>query len=310
MSEDTESQRTLHDRLFKELLHRFLPDFMWIFFPNEAERLNFATLRFLDKELIINFAGQELRITDIVAEVETWEGVAETIIVHVEIEGRDKYSLPRRMSEYYVLLRMFRQKLVLPLALVLLPNAGGLSWQSYQEGIFGHQVLHFRYGQVGIRDLSSQTYLAENSPVAAALSVLMQPEGESPAFIKLMALEKVVDSDLSDGDKLFLVEFMNVYAPTGELFDPREEVMQKLVDVEMTWGERLRAEGEAIGEERGELKGERKMLLRLLTLMFGEVPVPLVERINTITDEAALTALAQQILTIKRLDDLVLPVDK
>lgn len=86
--------------------------------------------------------------------------------------------------------------------------------------------------------------------------------------------------------------------------------MQKLVDVEMTWGERLRAEGEAIGEERGELKGERKMLLRLLTLMFGEVPVPLVERINTITDEAALTALAQQILTIKRLDDLVLPVDK
>lgn len=209
-----------------------------------------------------------------------------------------------------LLLCMFRQKLVLPLALVLLPNAGGLSWQSYQESIFGHQVLHFRYGQVGIRDLSSQTYLAENNPVAAALSVLMQPEGESPAFIKLMALEKVVDSDLSDGDKLFLVEFMNVYAPTGELFDPREEVMQKLVDVEMTWGERLRAEGEAIGEERGELKGERKMLLRLLTLMFGEVPVPLVERINTITDEAALTALAQQILTIKRLDDLVLPVDK
>ena len=158
MSEEREPQRTLHDRLFKELLYRFLPDFLWIFFPNEAERLNFATLRFLDKELIINFAGQELRITDIVAEIETWEGVAETIICHVEIEGRDKYSLPRRMSEYYVLLRMFRQKLVLPLALVLLPNAGGLGWQSYQEGIFGHQVLHFRYGQVGIRDLSSQTY--------------------------------------------------------------------------------------------------------------------------------------------------------
>lgn len=159
---------------------------------------------------------------------------------------------------------------------------------------------------MGIRDLSSQIYLAENNPVAAALSVLMQPEGESPAFIKLMALEKVVDSDLSDGDKLFLVEFMNVYAPTGELFDPREEVMQKLVDVEMTWGERLRAEGEV----RGELKGERKMLLRLLTLMFGEVPEPLAERINAITEETALTALAEQILTIKRLDDLVLPVEK
>lgn len=298
MSEEIQQPRTLHDRLFKELLYRFLPDFLGIFFPAEAERLNFATLRFLDKQLILNFSGQELRITDLVAEVETWEGAAETVILHVEIEGRDKYSLPQRMTEYYVLLRIFRQKPVLPLALVLLPNVGGLRWQSYQESIFGHQVLQFRYGQVGIRDLSSQTYLAENSPVAAALSVLMQPEGESPAFIKLMALDKVVDSDLSDGDKLFLVEFMNVYAPTGELFDPREEVMQRLVDVEMTWGERLRAEG------------ERKMLLRLLTLMFGEVPADLVERISTITDEAVLATLAQQILTIKRIEDLVIPVDE
>jgi hypothetical protein len=91
---------------------------------------------------------------------------------------------------------------------------------------------------------------------------------------------------------------MNVYAPTGELFDPREEIMQKLVETEMTWGERLRTEG------------ERKMLLRFLTLMFGEVPTTLIERINAITDEAALTALAQQILTIKRLDDLVLPSEK
>ncbi|MFZ4663170.1 MAG: DUF4351 domain-containing protein [Caldilineaceae bacterium] len=74
--------------------------------------------------------------------------------------------------------------------------------------------------------------------------------------------------------------------------------MQKLVETEMTWGERLRTEG------------ERKMLLRFLTLMFGEVPPTLIERINAITDEAALTALAQQILTIKRLDDLVLPSEK
>ena len=71
MSEVTQPAPTLHDRLFKEFLHRFLPDFMRVFFPAEAERLNFATLRFLDKELIINSPGQELRITDVVAEVDT-----------------------------------------------------------------------------------------------------------------------------------------------------------------------------------------------------------------------------------------------
>lgn len=133
MSAETQPQRTLHDRLFKEFLYRFLPDFLWIFFPAEAERLNFATLRFLDKELIINFSGQELRITDLVAEVETWDGVPEAIILHVEVEGRDKQALPQRMSEYYVLLRIFRKKFVLPLALVLLPGAGGLDWHTYSE---------------------------------------------------------------------------------------------------------------------------------------------------------------------------------
>ncbi len=149
MSEELYSSRTLHDRIFKEFLYRFLPEFLWIFFPAEAERLNFATLQFLDKELVINFPGQELRITDVIAEVETWAGTTETIILHVEIEARDKQSLPQRMSEYYVLLRILRQKPVLPIALVLLPGVGGINWQQYEETIFGHEVLRFRYGQVG-----------------------------------------------------------------------------------------------------------------------------------------------------------------
>lgn len=87
--------------------------------------------------------------------------------------------------------------------------------------------------------------------------------------------------------------------------------MEKLAEVEMTWGDRLRAEGEvrgeARGEARGEIKGERKMLLHLLTLLFGEVPPPLVDRINAITDEGMLALLAKQILTIQRLEELVLP---
>ncbi len=78
--------------------------------------------------------------------------------------------------------------------------------------------------------------------------------------------------------------------------------MEKLAEVEMTWGEKLRVEGR--------LEGEQKMLLRLLTLMFGEVPEAISTRINAITDENALTDLAQQILSIHSLEELVLPDDK
>jgi hypothetical protein len=138
---------------------------------------------------------------------------------------------------------------------------------------------------------------------ASALTVLMEPAGESPALLKLEAMQKVVESDLSDGDKLFLFEFMNTYAPTNELADPREAIMDKLLNVEMTWGDRLRAEGEA----RGRLAGERTMLLRLLTLMFGEAPPSLVARIQAIDDEETLTQVAQQLVKIQSLDELALP---
>jgi hypothetical protein len=96
---------------------------------------------------------------------------------------------------------------------------------------------------------------------------------------------------------------MNTYAPTNELADPREAIMDKLLNVEMTWGDRLRAEGEA----RGRLAGERTMLLRLLTLMFGEAPPSLVARIQAIDDEETLTQVAQQLVKIQSLDELALP---
>jgi hypothetical protein len=113
--------RTLHDRIFKEFLYRFLPDFLHLFFPDKAAQLNFTTLRFLDKELVVNLPGQSLRITDVVAEVETVAGRDEVILVHVEVEASRKDTLPWRMFEYYALLRILRRKPVLPVALVLLP---------------------------------------------------------------------------------------------------------------------------------------------------------------------------------------------
>ena len=41
--------------------------------------------------------------------------------------------------------------------------------------------------------------------------------------------------------------------------------------------------------------------------MFGEAPAALVAHVNALQEEAALAALAQEIVTIQRLEDLVLP---
>lgn len=83
--------------------------------------------------------------------------------------------------------------------------------------------------------------------------------------------------------------------------------MDKLLTVEKTWGDRLRSEGRDQGRTEGKLDGERTMLLRMLTLMFGEAPSSVVARIQAIQDEETLAQVAQQLVTIQSLDELILP---
>jgi hypothetical protein len=313
MSSQPEVQpRTLHDRLFKEFLQRFLPQFLNLFFPEEAAALNFATLRFVDKELVVNLPSQELRITDLVAEVETWQGEPEVIILHIEVEGRGalwaRQTLPQRMSEYYALLRILRRQQVLPIALVLLPNVGGLSWQTYSEELLGHELLRFRYGQVGLRDLSAEGYLQQLEPVAAALATLMRAESESRAAVKLQALRTVAASDLREGDKLFLMELINTYLPTAVLTEAQgesmeQEILDQLLEIEETWGDKLREEG----REEGQVIGKRALIVRMLALMFGELPAEAISYVNSITEDATFDQLTQRMLAAQHLEDVIPP---
>ena len=311
MAEEPESPFVGHDRIFKEFFQRFLPQFLRTFFPDEASHLDFSTLKFLDKELLINLPEQLLRIADIVAEAKTLDGVTETILVHIEIEAYPRQSFPNRMFEYYAIFRVLRQQPVLPVALVLRPGMGGLQWQTYTEKLFGRELLTFHYGQVGIRDLLGEEYMANEGVVAGALAVLMDVREDRRAIVKLSALQGVLASDLTEGDKLFLMKFINFYSPTAELKDIGGEVMQQLADIELTHIERLELEftkkGIEEGREEGQLLGKRTILLRLLTHRFGEIPPEIVARIEMIADHSIFDPLVEQALTAQSLADLNFP---
>ena len=105
---------------------------------------------------------------------------------------------------------------MLPLALVLLPNAGGLCWQTYTESLFETELVQFHYGQVGIRDLPSAVYAQSGNPIAATLVALMRTAPAEKATIKLAALRTVQASTITTGDKLFLANLIQVYLPLKE----------------------------------------------------------------------------------------------
>jgi hypothetical protein len=295
------------DRIFKEFLHRFFPEFMRLFFPDEAAYLDFSTATWVEQELISNFPDQKLRISDVVVEVKTVIGEEQVVLVHIEVEGSRKQSLPSRMFEYYSLFRTLRQKPVLPLACVLIPDAGGLQWQTYRETLFGHTLIEFHYGQVGLSDLDSSPYLDSGDPVAAALATLMKPGDRQPAELKLAAMRTVTGSVLTEGNKLFLIQVMETYLPTASLTGAGEMVMQELMEVQTTWVEKAIERGRVEGRVEGRIEGQHEVLLHLLEVKFGTLPDTFVERFEAITDSDALDALSEQLLIAKSLTEIHLP---
>ena len=75
--------------------------------------------------------------------------------------------------------------------------------------------------------------------------------------------------------------------------------MQAIADVQMTWLEKARHEGS--------VEGQRKLLLRQLTLKFGELPEAFVQRLLAVNDSDVLDALSEQVLTAPSLAEIVLP---
>ena len=75
--------------------------------------------------------------------------------------------------------------------------------------------------------------------------------------------------------------------------------MQAIADVQMTWLEKARHEGS--------VEGQRKLLLRQLTLKFGELPEAFVQRLLAVNDSDVLDALGEQVLTAPSLAEIVLP---
>ncbi|PIX41409.1 MAG: hypothetical protein COZ57_23475, partial [Armatimonadetes bacterium CG_4_8_14_3_um_filter_66_20] len=63
-----------HDQLWKRLLQRFLREFMEEFLPEEARRLDFRRVRFLNAEEFLDVPQGERREVDVLAEVPTFEG--------------------------------------------------------------------------------------------------------------------------------------------------------------------------------------------------------------------------------------------
>lgn len=290
-----------HDQLFKTLLEGHLPAFLELFFPKVAKRLDFATLRFLDKELFTDFPEGSLREADVVAELETHQGEPELVLIHIEVQARPEKDFGKRMYEYYALLQLRYRVPVFPIVMYL-RGGEGLIGEEYRVVLFGHEQLRFRYMSVGLARLEPREYV-EKSPMGAALAALMNRAREADPFeLRVAILRKIGRSALDDALKFLLVNVVETYFPlSGEEEQRFRQLLSKkgyreVEEMEVTWADKMMA--------RGLIQGKRETLLRQLTAKFGAPSEETRSRIQALESAEELDTYLDRILTARSIEDM------
>ena len=132
----------------------------------------------------------------------------------------------------------------------------------------------------------------------------MDAQDLHPAEVKLKGYRTVWESDLTEGDKLFLMSLIGTYLPTEAIPEPGGEAMTAIRDIEMTWLERVRMEmkeeleeevkqelEEEIKEQVEEAKKETK--LEMARGLIGILDEPLISQLTGLSLEEVL-ALKQE----------------
>ncbi len=301
-----------YDQLFKTILESLLQDFLELFFPEAAAQLDFETLRFIGKEVFANVPSGEVRQADVVARLETRDGEPEIVLVHVEVQTESKSDFPRRMFEYYALLRLHYRLPVFPIALYLRGGPHSKVFE-YREALFGQELLLFRYHSLALARLPAEEYVGA-SPLGAALSALMsREETRDRARLRLSIFERVVGSELDEALKYLLVTVIeSFFKLSGEdAARYRRLVSRKeyraVQEMELTWADKLmekgRKKGQKEGQKAGVIKGKRETLLRQLAAKFGELPQEIAAKAKGMS-AAELDSVLDRLLTATSLNDL------
>ena len=291
-----------HDQLFKELLPEFFREFMELFFPRVAARLDFTRVTFLDKELFTDLIEGDQREADLIAQVYTLDGQPEIVLLHVEVERQRRLTFPARMHDYYHALRLRKKAAVYPIVVYLSPGAGGLVRETHVDMVFDEEVDRFTYQAVGLPDLSADDYRDSENILASGLSALMRVSALGKAVQKEWSLRRVAQSAENEARKFLLVNVIESYLP---LAGPEAQEFERLTQQPEAQGVR---EMISIYEERGIEKGiaigERNSLLKVLRRKFGELPQTVTAHIEAIASEEELDALFDRAFDADTLDDM------
>lgn len=294
-----------HDRLFKDLIHRFFRDFLKLAAPELAEKLPLAGMRFLEQEVFLDWPSGKKRQVDLLVRIPRRKSGA--WLVHVEIEARFRPRIAGRLWAYFLLLRSRHNAPVATVLVCLRDGPPGPCRQTFDDTI-GEQRRLFDFTVFSLSRCRAEEYLERPEPLAWGLAALMSHPAGQKADLKLACLRRIAEAKLSEVETSLLVNCVQTYlqltpaqAARFEALSSREANQE--VRAMMTWADRMMAKGRRENQRENATRN-RQLLVRLLTQRFGEIPPPVRRRIGSIRSFERLAQLAEQVFVVKSFREL------
>ena len=252
-----------HDRLFKELLTTFLPEFLELFCPELAAKLDPGSLEFLDKEIFTDVTHGERHEADIVASAR-FRGEGLGFLIHVEPQARRQTNFRRRMFTYFA---RFHEKYDLPVYPIALFSHRSTRREpdEYRIDFPDLKVLAFQFRVVQLSRLKWRDFLDRMNPIVAALMSNMAMNPVERPLVKLACLRMLAKLQLDPARRRLISGFIDEYLQlTIEEKHEFQAELAKLVPQEKESVMEIVTSWMKEGLEQGLEQGERTLLLRLL----------------------------------------------
>lgn len=307
---------TDHDQLFKTLIQTFFGDFLRAFLPVWNERLDAASVEWLEQEAFNDPPSGDRRVFDLVGKLQAripapgWhEGDPSgwLALVHVEIESPERTTTFReRLPVDYNHLRRRYGLPVLPIAVFLKVGLDGVGIETVEDWFYDFKVAEYNAFHIGLPGLDGEAFLHGDNWLGVALSVLMKMPRDRIARNAAEAFRRIVGAPLDDFRRHMLASCISTYVPEeAGLRGEAGSIIDRNADREVqTMKNMFEERGEIRGLIKGEIKGQRQFLLQALQTRFGPLEKALQTRIETLDDKDRLNSAFQLALTANTLEEI------
>ncbi|WP_231889867.1 transposase [Oceanobacillus sp. Castelsardo] len=262
---------TDHDRLFKELIQTFFPQFIEAFFPELFQEIDFTAVKFLEQEVFTDILKGEKRRIDILAEVKL-QKEEQFILIHIEPQASYQKEFHERMFISSSRLYEKYRKPILPIAVFSYDDKREIT-DIFTSNVFHFQVFQFNYLQIHLIKTNWRKFIKMDNPIAAALLSKMGYTEDERVQVKLEFLKMISRMELNPARTNLLYGFFNTYLYLSNEEEkrmseeiaklPREEA-NRVLRLPNSYYEKGKKKGIEEGIEKGIEKGIEIVIYNML----------------------------------------------